>query len=41
LLHEHIPLGVGHCVAYVVCLLAVVAGAIRLANPSETPAPAC
>jgi hypothetical protein len=41
LLHEHIPLGVGHCVAYVVCLVAVVAGAIRLANPSETPAPAC
>ncbi|MFN2561532.1 MAG: DMT family transporter [Jatrophihabitans sp.] len=41
LLRERIPLGAGHCCAYIVCLAAVVSGAIRLANPQDVPAPAC
>jgi drug/metabolite transporter (DMT)-like permease len=41
LLRERIPLGIGHCCAYVLCLAAVVGGAIRLANPQEVRAPAC
>jgi drug/metabolite transporter (DMT)-like permease len=40
LLREHIPLSVGHLAAYLLCLVAVVAGAIRLANPKDVPAPA-
>lgn len=35
LLHEHIPLTGIHLVAYVACLAAVVAGAIRLADPDH------
>jgi drug/metabolite transporter (DMT)-like permease len=38
LLREHIPLSPGHCVAYVACLAAVMAGAIRLAEPAAAPA---
>jgi hypothetical protein len=37
-LHEHVPLSPGHCVAYAACLGAVVAGAIRLAEPAAAPA---
>ena len=37
LLHEHLPLSPGHCVAYVACLAAVIAGAIRLAEPAAAP----
>lgn len=37
LLHEHIPLSPGHLVAYLVCLAAVVAGAVRLADPHAGP----
>jgi drug/metabolite transporter (DMT)-like permease len=33
LLHERIPLSAGHLAVYVLCLAAVVAGAIRLADP--------
>jgi hypothetical protein len=36
-LHEHVPLTTAHCVAYGVCLAAVVAGAIRLADPTSGP----
>jgi drug/metabolite transporter (DMT)-like permease len=36
LLHEHIALSTPHCIAYVLCLIAVVAGAIRLADPHVT-----
>ena len=43
LLREHLPLSPAHCVAYAVCLAAVVAGAIRLAEPAaasiDVPAP--
>ncbi len=35
LLHEHIPLSAGHLVLYTLCLAAVVAGAIRLADPDR------
>jgi drug/metabolite transporter (DMT)-like permease len=35
LLHEHVPMTPGHLVAYVLCLVAVVAGAIRLADPTK------
>jgi drug/metabolite transporter (DMT)-like permease len=37
LLREHIPLSAGHLVLYVLCLAAVVAGAIRLADPTSGP----
>lgn len=37
LLREHLPLSPAHCVAYAVCLAAVVAGAIRLAEPAAAP----
>ena len=37
LLREHVPLSPGHCVAYVACLAAVMAGAIRLAEPAAAP----
>lgn len=37
LLHEHIPLSVWHLTAYAVCVAAVVAGAIRLADPHAGP----
>jgi drug/metabolite transporter (DMT)-like permease len=35
LLHEHVPNGVGHILAYIVCLAAIVAGAVRLATTSS------
>ncbi len=37
LLRERIPLTPGHVAAYVACLIAVVAGAIRLADPDAGP----
>jgi drug/metabolite transporter (DMT)-like permease len=37
LLHEHIPHGPWHLVAYALCVVAVVAGAIRLADPDAGP----
>jgi drug/metabolite transporter (DMT)-like permease len=37
LLREHIPLSPGHLVVYAVCLLAVVIGAVRLADPEAGP----
>jgi drug/metabolite transporter (DMT)-like permease len=37
LLHEHIPLSSGHLAAYALCLAAVVAGAVRLADPHAGP----
>jgi drug/metabolite transporter (DMT)-like permease len=37
LLREHIPLRPGHLVAYGLCLAAVIAGAIRLADPESGP----
>jgi drug/metabolite transporter (DMT)-like permease len=37
LLREHVPLTTGHCVAYALCLVAVIAGAIRLADPTSGP----
>jgi drug/metabolite transporter (DMT)-like permease len=37
LLHESIPLSSAHLVAYVLCLAAVIAGAIRLADPNAGP----
>lgn len=36
-LHEHIPFDAIHIVLYAICLAAVVAGAIRLANPDKGP----
>lgn len=36
-LREYIPLGAGHVALYVLCLVAVVAGAIRLADPEAGP----
>ncbi|HKC29697.1 MAG TPA: DMT family transporter [Jatrophihabitans sp.] len=36
-LHERIPVSPAHIVAYVLCLAAVVAGAIRLADPKAGP----
>ncbi|MEO9137876.1 MAG: DMT family transporter [Jatrophihabitans sp.] len=39
LLHEQVPLSAGHLAGYLVCLVAVVAGAIRLANPADEPSP--
>jgi drug/metabolite transporter (DMT)-like permease len=38
LLREHIPLSTGHLILYVLCLAAVVAGAIRLADPGASTA---
>ncbi len=38
LLREHIPLSAGHLILYVMCLAAVVAGAIRLADPNASEA---
>lgn len=38
LLHERIPHRTGHLIAYGLCLLAAVAGAIRLANPAKAEA---
>jgi hypothetical protein len=35
LLHEHIPLSVGHLLAYLLCLVAIVWGSIRLAAEPE------
>jgi drug/metabolite transporter (DMT)-like permease len=37
LLREHIPLTPGHIAVYVACLLAVVVGAVRLADPKAGP----
>jgi drug/metabolite transporter (DMT)-like permease len=37
LLHEHIPLSPGHIALYLFCLAAVVAGAVRLADPHSGP----
>jgi drug/metabolite transporter (DMT)-like permease len=37
LLREHIPHGPWHCVAYSLCVVGVVAGAIRLADPEAGP----
>ena len=37
LLHEHIPHGPWHCLAYSLSVVAVVAGAIRLADPEAGP----
>ena len=37
LLHERIPLSAGHLAAYLLCLLAVVLGAVRLADPHAGP----
>jgi drug/metabolite transporter (DMT)-like permease len=37
LLHEHIPHGPWHLVAYSLCVVTVVAGAIRLADPEAGP----
>jgi drug/metabolite transporter (DMT)-like permease len=37
LLHEHIPITAGHLASYVACLVAVVVGAIRLADPQAGP----
>lgn len=37
LLHEHISHRTGHLIAYGLCLVAVVAGAIRLADPQAGP----
>ena len=37
LLHEHIPHGPWHLVAYLVAVIAVVSGAIRLADPEAGP----
>jgi hypothetical protein len=37
LLSEHIPLTPGHLVLYAACLLAVVVGAVRLADPEAGP----
>jgi hypothetical protein len=34
LLHEHVPAGAGYVLAYLVCLAAIGAGAVRLAAPS-------
>jgi drug/metabolite transporter (DMT)-like permease len=39
LLHEHLPLSPGHLVGYALCLAAVVAGAVRLAEPTMAPHP--
>jgi hypothetical protein len=35
LLHEHVPSGFGHIAVYVLCLAAIVAGAVRLATTSS------
>lgn len=40
LLHERIPLGPWHLLGYVLCLVAVVAGAVRLAAPATADRPA-
>lgn len=37
LLREHVPHSTGHLVAYVACLAAVAAGAVRLADPNAGP----
>lgn len=37
LLREHVPLSTGHLIAYALCLAAVIAGAIQLANPAAGP----
>jgi hypothetical protein len=37
LLREHIPLSPGHVIAYLACLAAVIAGAVRLADPHAGP----
>ncbi|MDP9093223.1 MAG: DMT family transporter [Actinomycetota bacterium] len=34
LLHEHVPNGIGHIAGYIVCLAAIVAGAVRLSTTS-------
>ncbi len=36
LLHERVPAGAGHVLGYLLCLAAIVAGAVRLAGPSPT-----
>jgi drug/metabolite transporter (DMT)-like permease len=40
LLHEHIPIGPWHIAGYVLCLAAVIAGAVRLAAPATADLPA-
>ena len=39
LLDEQVPFSLGRIMLYLLCLAAIVAGAIRLANPAATPAP--
>ncbi|HEY2272457.1 MAG TPA: DMT family transporter [Jatrophihabitantaceae bacterium] len=39
LLREHLPHSVGHLIAYSLCLVAVIAGAVRLAGPATAPHP--
>lgn len=40
LLREHLPFTFWHCVGYALCLGAVIAGAVRLAEPATAPHPA-
>jgi drug/metabolite transporter (DMT)-like permease len=40
LLREHVPFSVAHVIGYTLCLGAVIAGAIRLAEPTMAPHPA-
>ena len=40
LLREHLPLSAGHLIGYALCLAAVIAGAMRLADPATAPHPA-
>jgi hypothetical protein len=37
LLREHVPLSVGHVIGYTLCLAAVIAGAVQLAEPAIAP----
>ena len=37
LLREHVPLGVGQVIGYPLCLAAVIAGAVQLAEPAIAP----
>lgn len=39
LLREHLPTGPWHLLGYALCMVAVVAGAIRLAEPATAPVP--
>ena len=37
LLREHVPLTIGHLLLYTICLGAVIAGAVQLAEPATSP----